>query len=648
MKHLLYSFLLFSLLFAGCDYLDMVPEKDIETVESIFEMRSNAEKWMAGAYTGVEGLIASYRQNVSYFGADEFVASEPLRNQSSNGIYAFGGFKIAEGLQMSQAPYGDVWSEGGQKAPSLYASIRSCNIFLENIMNVYNMRTTEKLQWAAEVKALKAFIYFELVRRYGPIVLVPENISVDEDMAFMRKQRVHVDTCFNAIVKLLDEAAVDLLPGNERSSDRSAYFSREAALSLKARVLLYAASPMFNGNEFYSDFTDKEGKPLFSTQYDPEKWRLAAEAADEAALACELAGHKLYDRSNAMQTELLGTMLNVEHSVLSEFNNPEFILEWKDRSEALQNLFLPRLKSTDTEHYLGSIMGCVSPSLKMVEMYYTENGLPIEMDNTWDYAGRYHMSREASDRYKEVVALNTDVLQLHLRREPRFYACIAADRTYWQRGPYSGNYNLAVQVYKGERFGSQFNTITNTGWQNIMGYWIKKTLNSELKTREYTDSKSKNVTLPLIRLAEVYLMQAEAWNEYEGPSSKVFNPLNKVRARAGIMDVETAWRGYSRAPGKIDTKEGMRDIIRQEINIEFAFEGHRFWNLRRWKIAHEVLNQKQYGWNVLGESAQSFYNNFEGPILVGGKYKFTAPRDYLFPLNAEEVLISSLVQNPGW
>ena len=65
-------------------------------------------------------------------------------------------------------------------------------------------------------------------------------------------------------------------------------------------------------------------------------------------------------------------------------------------------------------------MGCVSPSLKMVEMYYTENGLPIEMDNTWDYAGRYHMSREASDRYKEVVALNTDVLQLHLRREPRF------------------------------------------------------------------------------------------------------------------------------------------------------------------------------------------------------------------------------------
>lgn len=90
------------------------------------------------------------------------------------------------------------------------------------------------------MKALKAFIYFELVRRYGPIVLVPENISVDEDMAFMRKQRVHVDTCFNAIVKLLDEAAVDLLPGNERSSDRAAYFSREAALSLKARVLLYA------------------------------------------------------------------------------------------------------------------------------------------------------------------------------------------------------------------------------------------------------------------------------------------------------------------------------------------------------------------------------------------------------------------------
>ncbi len=98
----------------------------------------------------------------------------------------------------------------------------------------------------------------------------------------------------------------------------------------------------------------------------------------------------------------------------------------------------------------------------------------------------------------------------------------------------------------------------------------------------------------------------------------------------------------------MDTKEGMRDIIRREINIELAFEGQRYWNLRRWKIAHEELNFKHRGWSVLAETAQRFYNNFEGPVEVGGGCKFTSPRDYLYPIQTEEVSISSIIQNPGW
>lgn len=124
--------------------------------------------------------------------------------------------------------------------------------------------------------------------------------------------------------------------------------------------------------------------------------------------------------------------------------------------------------------------------------------------------------------------------------------------------------------------------------------------------------------------------------------------MNKVRERAGIPDVVTAWKSYSKNPEKVDTKEGMREIIRREIDIEFAFEGHRFFNLRRWKIAHEVLNERQVGWNILGENAQTFYNNYEGPVEVEAKRKFTAPRDYLFPIKAEEILISSIIQNPNW
>lgn len=420
----------------------------------------------------------------------------------------------------------------------------------------------------------------------------------------------------------------------------------------KARALLYAASPLFNGNDLYAGYTGKNGEPLFSATYDPEKWRLAAEAADIAVEACVSYGHTLYDGTSGKGSDLLNVMYDIERSVLSQFTNSEAILEWKDMSlTPFYKLLLPKFKSTDTQHHNYNWLGCLSPSMKMVEMYYTENGLPIDMDNSWNYTNRYKMSKEYNPRYNRVVPLNTDVLQLHLRREPRFYACIAADRTYWQRGPVGSyvDYNLLVEAYKGERFGCQQNIVSSTEWQNINGYWLKKYLYSDLTTKSYNPG-GQNETRIQIRLAELYLMQAEAWNEYlDKPDEEhVYGPLNKVRERAGIPDVVTSWKSYSRMPSMVDTKEGMREIIRQETNIELAFEGQRFWNLRRWKIAHEELNEKQLGWNILGESAQTFYNNYNGPVEVWNKCKFISPRDYFFPIKAEEVLISGIVQSPNW
>ena len=184
--------------------------------------------------------------------------------------------------------------------------------------------------------------------------------------------------------------------------------------------------------------------------------------------------------------------------------------------------------------------------------------------------------------------------------------------------------------------------------QNPGGSWLKKHSQSSVNNVSYYNSMD-GITACIIRLAELYLIQAEAWNEYLAqPDDKVYAPLNKVRKRAGIDDVVRSWKSYSNQPSKVDTKEGMREIIRREINIELAFEGQRYWNLRRWKTAELELNEKQYGWNILGESARTFYNNFEGPIVIWSKSKFTAPRNYLTPIKAEEILISSMVQNPGW
>lgn len=640
MKKYLLSILCAVLLLPGCDYLDMVPEKDIETVESLFEQRTKAEVWWLGLYGELNNALTNISYNTSYTGADEFVTCQALYNST---VYNLDGLKVADGLQMSQSPYGSLWYK-------MYTIIRNCNTFLDNIDRTYNITEDDREWWRADVKALKAFIYFELMRRYGPICLIPKNMPVDLDVKEYQLPRQPVDTCFKVIVNLLDEAKEFIPMHNQRTGAYGHTICLEALYALKAKVLLYAASPLFNGNAFYSDFKNKNGELLFNAAYDRNKWLLAAEAADKAAEICALGDRALISGETGKKTKLLNRMDDIENSIFSRFDNSELLIEWKWRNHFY--LFtLPRLIG-DNVNFNERVLGCLSPSMKMVEIYYTEHGLPIDADNSWSYANRYKLGAESSMLYEDVIPMNTSVVNLHLRREPRFYASIAGDRMYWQRGTNAANrdYNLLVKAHKNEEpWGTQSDFIVNNTWQNINGYWLKKHTSSRFPTAGYEANLKGTESAPIMRLAEVYLMQSEAWNEYlEQPDSRVYDPLDKVRDRAGILPVREAWKTYSNNPTKVDSRIGMRDIIRQEYNIEFAFEGHRYWNLRRWLTAHQIMNEKQYGWNILGPTFQSFYNNEDGPIVVWSRNKFVAPRDYFEPFNAEEVLISGMVQNPGW
>ena len=639
MKKYLLSILCGILLLPGCNYLDMVPEKDIETVESLFEQRTKVELWWKGLYAELNNIFADFRVNTAYLGADEFVTCQALHSST---LYNLDGLKIADGLQMSQNPYGSIWYR-------MYVVIRNCNIFLENVDHTYNMSEEDRNWWKADVKAVKAYVYFELVRRYGPICLVPQNMPVDLPVKDYQLPRQHVDTCFKEIINLLEESMEYVPKHSQRISNYGHTFSLEAVYALKAKVLLYAASPLFNGNAFYSDFKNKNGELLFNSTYDRNKWLLAAEAADKAAEMCEDGGRALVSGATGKKTDLLNKMADIENMSFSRFNNSEYLLEWKYPSTFYQ-FILPRLVGDD-DNFDSQALGCLSPSMKMVEMYYTANGLPIDADITWNYSNRYKLASESSPVYEGVVPMNIDVVNLHLRREPRFYACIAGDRMYWQRGTNTADkdYNFLVKAHKEEPWGTQYDFIVSNSWQNINGYWLKKHLFSWFNTLGYANNLQGNETAAIIRLAEVYLMQAEAWNEYlDQPDSRVYDPLDKVRERAGVLPVREAWGSYSNNPVKVTTKVGMRDIIHQEYGIEFAFEGHRYWDIRRWLTAHQTMNEKQYGWNVIGTTDQAFYNYETGPVVVYSSNKFIAPRDYLDPFDAEEILISGMVQNPGW
>lgn len=508
------------------------------------------------------------------------------------------------------------------------------------------MEDFEKRERKGEVIALKAYYYFELVRRYGPIILVPENIDPNVSVEAMKVPRSHVDTCFNAIVKLCDEAAGMLSAFNQKESSRRGYFTKEAALALKARALAYQASDLFNGNPDYRDFKNKNGELLFSSTKDLDKWRRAASAAKEAIDVCLVNGKGLV-KGQSGTTDLLGYMKNIEMSTTTfNFSSDEALLMIKAGGQGgeFYPYTLPRTK-TGEQNLTGT---SISPSMKMVEMFYTDNGLPIDQDPTYGGGNPYQGVKVTDPKYTDVIMMDEEIPYLHTRREPRFYASIAADRTCWQLG-LTRNHLYEVKVYRNEEFGLKESRISSELPQNLTGYFLKKWMYSSCALHSYaTDFGARGVRPhPLIRLAELYLLAAEAYNEWEGPSQKVYDYLNAIRERAGIPDVEDAWV-MAKDKNKVKEQKGLRDIIRQEWNIEFAFEGMRFWNLRRWKTAHTELNDKLYGWVVTGENFKDFYNSGKGPVIVSSKNKFVALRDYFWLIQSEEIMISGCVQNLGW
>ena len=152
---------------------------------------------------------------------------------------------------------------------------------------------------------------------------------------------------------------------------------------------------------------------------------------------------------------------------------------------------------------------------------------------------------------------------------------------------------------------------------------------------------------PIIRLSDLFLMYSEALNEVlETPDSEVYKYIQNVRHKAGLdlnSDLVSTWELYSKDPSKPKTKEGMREIIRQERLNELSFEGSRFWDLRRWKLAEEYFNLPIRGWNINGATPTDFYQ------VKNIFYRDYLKKDYFWPISQTELLRNpKLKQNPGW
>jgi hypothetical protein len=624
------------------DYLNLVPDDRLATIEYAFAMRSEAKKYLFTCYSYMPRY--TYNETPEFFGGDEYGVLLEI-NSEHLGIYD-AAFRITRGLQNAANPVADDWEQ-------MYRALRICNVFLENIETVPDITREEREQWIGEVLFLKAFYHFHLVRKWGPVPIIRDNLPITAGVDEVKVSRNTVDECFAYITELLNRA-IPLLPlGVESPTQDLGRITRPIAVAFKAKVLVYAASPLFNNNDDQSTLRNHDGTPLFTTGLSAEevkaKWNSAVIACREAILLCHETNYRLFEFPAARNwSDTIKREMNIRGAVTYKYNNTEQIwVDTQTSSGNINSIQVYSMLNVDKDLYPDNIamnaMFC--PVLKIVRQYYTNHGIPIEEDRAWQGVDPFAL-RVGDDSHSYYIRKGYTTIQLNFDREPRFYAHLGFDGgiLFRQKESLLGN---DPNNYK--HIENQPGKPRNMS-DGVTGYYTKKLFHYEkMVSNNGSSVTAADYLWPLMRLSDLYLLYAEAINEAEGPngpnSADLFGYIDNVRAKNGLEGVKDSYAKYAvgTAADKYTTQSGMREIIRRERLIELSLEGHRFWDIRRWKTAPEEYAQKWTGLTVNGSNIREYYTPFTFMDLN------FAIRDYFWPVRTGYIEQNpNIVQNIGW
>lgn len=627
------ALLISSILLCSCsNYLDVVPD-NMATIDHAFNNRVNAEKYLFTCYSYLPSPTSPNKNQALMSGNECWITL-------TGDHYWFGSieaFDIARGYQNTNRPLLNYW-EGDNGGTNLFIALRDCNIFLENIHKPADVEQFDKDRWIAEVKFLKAYYHFYLLRMYGPIPIIEKNLPVSATPSEVKVYREPIDKVVEYIVSLLDEAA-EILPSEiQNETQELGRITKTIALSLKAKVLTLAASPIFNGNPYYVNIKDNRGISLFPEAYDASKWVKAGTAIKEAIENAHSTGHELYYYKGYNPiSDSTRNKLNLRNAVTERWNK-EIIWGSTESDAHLQKSCMIRAKADQAGN--ANLVSTMAPTLDVVEQFYTKNGVPIDEDISWDYETRYK-TRVAEDDHKFYIKTGYETANLNFDREVRFYSSLFFDGCIIYGNGIINDSDSKIgygQMKKGQPGG-----IVGVDRYSITGYTPQKLVNFE-SVAEGDKFTQKRYAFPVIRLADLYLMMAEVLNETKtAPDAEVYQWIDLVRTRASLKGVVESWRSYSSNPAKPSTQKGMREIIHRERLNELAFEGERYWDLLRWKEAEIYMNRPIKGWNVTGETTEEYYE-----VKIIDRPEFTT-KNYLSPLKKSTLDINSnLLQNPGW
>lgn len=575
------------------------------TMTEIFENAGYTRNWHRNIFTGIpnsSGLIldAGALTNPWTGSSDELkMAQGSLRTLNSNGFNS------------GNAPF-HRW--GG-----LYTLIRQANLFIENAKEIPQSGDTDFIDAAelskmkAQARFLRAYYHYLLFEQYGPVPIMES--SIDPSSSEIDFERNSVDEVVEYLYKELTEVSTDL---DEINTDQNylALPTKGVALAVRAKLMIYAASPLYNGGyEEALAITNPSGKKLFSPA-DPSKWNKAELALKEFITFAESGKYELYKAYTNGQYDPDKSLYELFMQYNSEiiWANPNN--SWGAvNGEGVDRRATPRSENAGFAN--------IAVTQELVDDFFMNDGLAIEESPKYSESGFSVQGDDLTGRTE------IGTYKMWINREPRFYQTVFYHGRKW---------HLTNRVVKFNRGNGNDNTAADHPWS---GYLLYKRISRNVHNQG-SFPKSQYRPSIIFRLAEFHLLYAEAMNEVNPSNPLVIDYVDKVRERAGIPKLRDI------KPNIIGNQNLQREAIRAEMRVELATEGQRYFDVRRWMIAeNEVGKGGQgglfYGMNMGATSETEFFKR------TSYENRAFEREMYLCPIPLAEIQKSKkLIQNPGW
>ncbi|MCD2425390.1 RagB/SusD family nutrient uptake outer membrane protein [Niabella pedocola] len=595
-------------------FLDQIPDNILKE-EDIFKSLVNTRAYLAQVYTNMPDDFSSRFAPSNYAG--------PWTGASDEANYWSLSWVMSNALNQS------TWDNniGGTYWINWYKPVRTATDFINKVdgANPNEVNAMIRMHYKGEARAMRALFYFWMLRLYGPLIILPNEVPVNGSGDEIFFKRSTFDECVTYVVGQLDSAYNEIkqsVAGSPQAPDQPLTYNNTkewgrvttgVCKAYKFQVLMLAASPLFNGNKELASLKNQDGTQLINQTYDPNKWKLAIDAAKDFLNEFDNKTYSLYRESDS--DPWVAAYKSCKNVMIKDWNS-----EWifaKSMASAGDYWYDITPKLVGYGNTVGKGAGFLSVNQSMVDAYNMRSGYPI----THPESGYVNSGFSDFKSPYDVKARST--FNQWVNREARFYVGVTYNKSYWQNQGGSSTEVIPVFELSGNSGKTQSSwDVTSTG------YVVRKQLANSGDSRGWVH----------LRLAQIYLDYVEALNEADPGNPDILKYLNLIRERAGVAQYGSGANAIPLPSGQ----QEMREAIRHERMVELAFENVRYFDVRRWKIAPQTMGADVYGMNVYADG-----NDFYKKTLVQ-KRRFL-PRDYLWPIPNDEVLKDKyLVQNPGW